>query len=407
MEILHRLARDQGMTVVTVIHQPRSEIFALIDDVVLLARGGRLAYTGPRSQVHAYFRAMGYVCPPTVALADYLADVVNGAHGPPPSPAAFVAAAGERRPTGTAAAAGAAATATGDAAPVFADTAAAWAGGGAVWLAERLVRLGRSHLVSLPSLMAGRGGGEAVVALLRSRSAALPETVARLPSMAGLTTPRGSIHVADAIPGGGAMVTDDGSAFAGSNPMRMGTGTPAHAAAPGSADAATALPPGFTLAPPSPPSGAPAVSSKAEDAEAFAVRAKAMLAKRGGASFLQQVWLSAKRAALQHSRGTSLLSDMAAQFVRARSRCRDHICGSSLSHFACHRLFLPPFPQIGGAVIGIASSGGPLFVMPPPVMYRRSCPPGQFLCNREDRAATLARAMPHPNHAPHPRSVVA
>lgn len=39
MKRLHSLAREGGHTVVVSIHQPRSSIFGLFDDIVLLSEG--------------------------------------------------------------------------------------------------------------------------------------------------------------------------------------------------------------------------------------------------------------------------------------------------------------------------------------------------------------------------------
>lgn len=48
-----------GLTVVAVIHQPRAEIFASFDDLLLLAPGGHTVYMGEREGVTAYFQAAG------------------------------------------------------------------------------------------------------------------------------------------------------------------------------------------------------------------------------------------------------------------------------------------------------------------------------------------------------------
>jgi hypothetical protein len=39
-----------GMTVITVIHQPRYSIFKLFDEVLLLGVGGKTVYQGPSSR---------------------------------------------------------------------------------------------------------------------------------------------------------------------------------------------------------------------------------------------------------------------------------------------------------------------------------------------------------------------
>ncbi|KAI9350484.1 P-loop containing nucleoside triphosphate hydrolase protein [Zopfochytrium polystomum] len=66
---------NQGRTIVCTIHQPRSDIFPLIDKCVLLARGGRLVYEGPSQELLPYFRAKGHPCPPLTNPADFALDI--------------------------------------------------------------------------------------------------------------------------------------------------------------------------------------------------------------------------------------------------------------------------------------------------------------------------------------------
>ncbi|GBG33780.1 ABC transporter G family member 49 [Hondaea fermentalgiana] len=46
---------EAGRTVLCTIHQPSREVFALFDDILLLQKGGRVAYHGPVSDLVAYF----------------------------------------------------------------------------------------------------------------------------------------------------------------------------------------------------------------------------------------------------------------------------------------------------------------------------------------------------------------
>ncbi|RKP12959.1 P-loop containing nucleoside triphosphate hydrolase protein [Piptocephalis cylindrospora] len=62
---------SSGRTIVATLHQPSSEIFDLIDDVVLLANG-EIMYAGPADQVVPYFGARGYPCPRHSNPADFL-----------------------------------------------------------------------------------------------------------------------------------------------------------------------------------------------------------------------------------------------------------------------------------------------------------------------------------------------
>ncbi|KAK9707994.1 hypothetical protein K7432_009885 [Basidiobolus ranarum] len=73
VETLHYLARKRGTMVIVTVHQPRSQIFSLLDTVTLVS-SGRIVYTG--SQPVSYFTSRGYTCPLDVNPADYLLDLV-------------------------------------------------------------------------------------------------------------------------------------------------------------------------------------------------------------------------------------------------------------------------------------------------------------------------------------------
>ncbi|KAF7169250.1 hypothetical protein CNMCM5623_002068 [Aspergillus felis] len=70
---LKRLAED-GRTVIVSIHAPRSEIWSLFDNVILLARGSVL-YSGPLRDSLSHFEAYGHVLPPFVNPAEFLIDL--------------------------------------------------------------------------------------------------------------------------------------------------------------------------------------------------------------------------------------------------------------------------------------------------------------------------------------------
>lgn len=86
VECLVTLAKNYNRTVVFTIHQPRSNIVALFDQLILLARG-RTVYSGEFSRCQGYFDQMGYSCPPGFNIADYLVDLTMHAgttHSLPP-----------------------------------------------------------------------------------------------------------------------------------------------------------------------------------------------------------------------------------------------------------------------------------------------------------------------------------
>ena len=75
------LAKNYNRTVIFTIHQPRSNIVALFDQLVLLAKG-RVVYSGPFSSCQDYFDRIGYSCPPGFNIADYLVDLTMHAERP-------------------------------------------------------------------------------------------------------------------------------------------------------------------------------------------------------------------------------------------------------------------------------------------------------------------------------------
>ncbi|KAI0976907.1 hypothetical protein F4678DRAFT_128699 [Xylaria arbuscula] len=74
IECLVTLAKTYKRTVIFTIHQPRSNIVALFDRLVLLAQG-KTVYSGPFSRCQDYFDEAGYSCPPGFNIADYLVDL--------------------------------------------------------------------------------------------------------------------------------------------------------------------------------------------------------------------------------------------------------------------------------------------------------------------------------------------
>lgn len=73
---LKSIAEEKDKTVVTTLHMPRSSIFELIDDLMLLA-DGKLIYSGSREKVLAYFESLGYSCPVNDNPADFIIDLVS------------------------------------------------------------------------------------------------------------------------------------------------------------------------------------------------------------------------------------------------------------------------------------------------------------------------------------------
>ncbi|KAJ2997734.1 hypothetical protein HDV02_005204 [Globomyces sp. JEL0801] len=75
IECLVGLARDYKRSVILTIHQPRSNIYALFDKLVLMSKG-HVVYSGPAQQpVIDHFASLGYECPLGFNIADYLVDL--------------------------------------------------------------------------------------------------------------------------------------------------------------------------------------------------------------------------------------------------------------------------------------------------------------------------------------------
>ena len=80
LEVAHILEQiaELGLTVVSVIHQPRIEIFERFHDVLMFVPGGETAYFGPTSEVQQYFEGLGFVFDNRMNPADALMDILSG-----------------------------------------------------------------------------------------------------------------------------------------------------------------------------------------------------------------------------------------------------------------------------------------------------------------------------------------
>eukprot|EP01053_Blabericola_migrator_P003058 Blabericola_migrator_1__3057@NODE_1891_length_3602_cov_51_942291_g976_i1_p2_GENE_NODE_1891_length_3602_cov_51_942291_g976_i1NODE_1891_length_3602_cov_51_942291_g976_i1_p2_ORF_typecomplete_len523_score42_29ABC_tran/PF00005_27/8_3e28ABC2_membrane/PF01061_24/3_2e19AAA_21/PF13304_6/2_6e08AAA_21/PF13304_6/1_6e03SMC_N/PF02463_19/0_33SMC_N/PF02463_19/0_00046AAA_15/PF13175_6/0_001T2SSE/PF00437_20/0_00017T2SSE/PF00437_20/76AAA_29/PF13555_6/2_6e05MMR_HSR1/PF01926_23/0_00028AAA_33/PF13671_6/0_00063RsgA_GTP len=79
IKILAKMAHS-GRTVVATIHQPRSQIYSLFDNLLLLSLGD-VMYQGPASDATNYFRDLGYHCPATFNAGDFLLDLLTPKEG--------------------------------------------------------------------------------------------------------------------------------------------------------------------------------------------------------------------------------------------------------------------------------------------------------------------------------------
>lgn len=76
MRLLRALSR-LGVTTIAIVHQPREQIFAAFDHLLVLAQG-RSVYSGPTDQVQRYFENLGFAFPQRGNPADTLIDITTG-----------------------------------------------------------------------------------------------------------------------------------------------------------------------------------------------------------------------------------------------------------------------------------------------------------------------------------------
>ena len=82
MTSLNNLVRNQGMTVCSVIHQPRQHIFEQFDSLILLGVGGRMVYHGKIDECRNYFERVGYTRSEGDSVADWIIDISAGRLSP-------------------------------------------------------------------------------------------------------------------------------------------------------------------------------------------------------------------------------------------------------------------------------------------------------------------------------------
>ncbi|ODQ65475.1 ATP-dependent ABC transporter [Nadsonia fulvescens var. elongata DSM 6958] len=76
LEVLQSLA-NEGKTVICTIHQPRSDLFSKFGNVLLLSKGGRVAYNGSSDGALSHFQNIGFPCPALTNPADHIIDLIS------------------------------------------------------------------------------------------------------------------------------------------------------------------------------------------------------------------------------------------------------------------------------------------------------------------------------------------
>jgi len=77
VDIIEKLAKERNVPSIMSLHQPKSSIWKTLDQVILLAPGGKMCYFGKRKDAISYFSSIGYNMPANTNPAEYLIDLVS------------------------------------------------------------------------------------------------------------------------------------------------------------------------------------------------------------------------------------------------------------------------------------------------------------------------------------------
>ncbi|KAI8917028.1 ABC-2 type transporter-domain-containing protein [Powellomyces hirtus] len=75
-DMLKKLARKNGKTIIMTIHMPRETILDMIDKVALMSKG-QMVWFGPAKEALAHFERLGHKCPPQTNPADFFLDLIQ------------------------------------------------------------------------------------------------------------------------------------------------------------------------------------------------------------------------------------------------------------------------------------------------------------------------------------------
>lgn len=76
MRTLKAIAR-LGISVIVIIHQPRLEIFEMLDELILLGNG-QIIYEGKENEVQPFFESIGFQFPKHTNTGDVITDIITG-----------------------------------------------------------------------------------------------------------------------------------------------------------------------------------------------------------------------------------------------------------------------------------------------------------------------------------------
>ena len=74
VQTLQDLAHNNYKTVIMSIHQPRYDIYGLLDDIILLSNSYQI-WAGSTFDMLKHFEKLNYVCPTLVNPADFILDI--------------------------------------------------------------------------------------------------------------------------------------------------------------------------------------------------------------------------------------------------------------------------------------------------------------------------------------------
>ncbi|GAB4854972.1 ABC transporter G member 24, variant 2 [Ancistrocladus abbreviatus] len=67
-----------AVNICMVVHQPSYALFQMFDNLILLAKGGLMAYNGPAREAEEYFKGLGIHVPERINPPDYYIDILEG-----------------------------------------------------------------------------------------------------------------------------------------------------------------------------------------------------------------------------------------------------------------------------------------------------------------------------------------
>jgi len=78
IQLIHTITKEWNVPTLCTLHQPKTSIYKLLDNVILLGPGGKVCYCGlAGSNATNYFSLLGYHCPMDVNPAEFLIDLVS------------------------------------------------------------------------------------------------------------------------------------------------------------------------------------------------------------------------------------------------------------------------------------------------------------------------------------------